>query len=204
MGSIRFAEDQLDDRGVHFAMIYDLVGHDLSIPASVLPGALGNRDIAVPFLKNLVFVTGSESHPELPALVGGSALPGGLKMIAILNEYVGDLSDHGIFRRNDVAYLFFSCGRWQHYHQPTDTPDRLNYRKMARLTGLSMDLLSRIDGAGLEPFVENEDPVEFEAGTFRRSLGFLYPGLLRWAGVRGLHSRQEIDQVAEKLRGLGL
>jgi hypothetical protein len=52
--------------------------------------------------------------------------------------------------------------------------------------------------------VENEDPVEFEAGTFRRSLGFLYPGLLRWAGVRGLHSRQEIDQVAEKLRGLGL
>lgn len=72
---------------------------------------------------------------------------------------------------------------------------------MARLTGLSMDLLSRIDAAGLEPFVENEDPVEFEADTFRRSLGLLYPGLLRWAGVRGLNSRLEIDQVAEKLRG---
>jgi hypothetical protein len=53
-------------------------------------------------------------------------------------------------------------------------------------------------------FVENEDPIEFEVGTFRRSLGLLYPGLLRWAGVRGLHSRQEIDQVAEKLKGLGL
>ena len=102
MGSIRFAEDQLDDRGVHFAMIYDLVGHDLAIPASVLPGALGDRDIAVPFLKDLVFVTGSESHPELPALVGGSPIPGGLKLIATLNEYVGDLSDHGIFRRNGV------------------------------------------------------------------------------------------------------
>ena len=67
-----------------------------------------------------------------------------------------------------------------------------------------MDLLSRMDGAALHPFVENEDPVEFEADTFRRSLGVLYPGLLRWAGVRGLNSRLEIDQVAEKLSGLGL
>jgi hypothetical protein len=75
---------------------------------------------------------------------------------------------------------------------------------MARLTGLSMDLLSRIDAAGLEPFVENEDPVEFEADTYRRSLGFLYPGLLRWAKVRDLGSRQALDQVSGKLMDLGL
>jgi hypothetical protein len=75
---------------------------------------------------------------------------------------------------------------------------------MARLTGLSIDLLSRIDGAGLDPFVENEDPVELEAGTFRRSLGLLYPGLLRWAKVCDLDSRQALDQVVEKLMGLGL
>jgi hypothetical protein len=204
MGSIRFAEDQLDDRGVHFAMIYDLVGHDLSIPPGFLPRRFADRDIGVPFLKDLVFVTGAESHPELPALVGGTSVPGGLKLIATLNEYVGDMSDHGIFRRNGVPYLFFSCGRWQHYHQVTDTPDRLNYRKMARLTGLSMDLLSRIDAAGLDPFVENEDPVEFEADTFRRSLGLLYPGLLRWAKVRDLGSRQALDQVSGKLMDLGL
>ena len=204
MGSIRFAEDQLDDRGVHFAMIYDLVGHDLSIPPGVLPRRFADRDIGVPFLKDLVFVTGAESHPELPALVGGISVPGGLNLIATLNEYVGDMSDHGIFRRNGVPYLFFSCGRWQHYHEITDTPDRLNYRKMARLTGLSMDLLSRIDAAGLEPFVENADPVEFEAGTFRRSLGLLYPGLLRWAKVRDLGSRQALDQVSGKLMDLGL
>ena len=51
-----------------------------------------------------------------------------MKLIATLNEYVGDVSDHGIFRRNGVPYLFLSCGHWEHYHQPTDTPDRLNYR----------------------------------------------------------------------------
>jgi hypothetical protein len=70
-----------------------------------------------------------------------------------------------------VPYLFFSCGRWQHYHQVTVTPDRLNYRKMARLIGLSIDLLSRIDAAGLRPLVENEYPVEFEVGIVRKSLG---------------------------------
>ncbi len=75
MGSIRFAEGQPDDRGVHFAMIYDLVGHDLSIPSSILPGRLAGRDVEVPFLKDLVFVTGSESHPELPSLVGGTPSP---------------------------------------------------------------------------------------------------------------------------------
>lgn len=146
MGSTRFAEDQLDGRGVHFAMIYDLVGHDLSIPSSILPGSLAGRDVGVPFLRDLVFVTGSESHHELPELIGAAALPGGLKLIATLNEYVGDMSDHGIFRRNGVPYLFFSCGRWQHYHQATDTPDRLNYPEIARLTKLSVDLRSRTGG----------------------------------------------------------
>lgn len=51
-----------------------------------------------------------------------------------MNEYVGDLSDHCIFRANGVPYLFLSCGRWRHYHAQTDTPEKLNYRKMARLT----------------------------------------------------------------------
>ena len=32
-----------------------------------------------------------------------------------------------------MPYLFLTCGRWQHYHQPTDTPDRLDYAKMGRI-----------------------------------------------------------------------
>lgn len=188
MGSIRFGEDQLDDRGVHFAMIYDLVGHDV-------PMAL---------FKDLLFVTGAESHPELPGLLGGTPLPKKLRLIATLNEYVGDMSDHGIFRENGVPYLFFSCGRWQHYHQPTDTPDRLNYEKMARIAQLSFDVLLRADEAALEPFVENEDPVAFEAETFRRSAGRLFPLLCRWAGVKDLSRREELDALARKLLSTGL
>jgi hypothetical protein len=188
MGSIRFAKDQLDDRGVHLAMIYDLVGHDV-------PMAL---------FKDLLFVTGAESHPELPELLRGIALPAKLRLIATLNRYVGDMSDHGVFRKSGVPYVFFSCGRWKHYHEPTDTPDRLNYAKMANITRLSFDVLLRADEAPLESSVGAEDPVAFEAETFRRSAGRFFPLLCRWAGVKDLNRRESIDALAAKLLSTGL
>ncbi|WP_338690437.1 M28 family metallopeptidase [Haloferula helveola] len=195
MGSNRFHEDQLDDRGVHLAIIYDLVGHDIRIP--------GVR-MAVPGLAGLTFVTGCESHPELPDLVGSVELPDKFKLVATLNRYVGDMSDHGAFRKSGTPYLFFSCGRWEHYHEPTDTPDRLNYRKMARLTELSAGVLERADNAGLDESSEAADPASFEARTFRRSLGVAYPLFCKWAGVSEIDDRDSLDRVAGKLLGLGL
>ncbi|MCW1923763.1 M28 family peptidase [Luteolibacter arcticus] len=188
MGSIRFAEDELDDRGVHFAMIYDLVGHDV-------PMAL---------FKDLLFATGAESHPELPGLLNGITLPKKLRLIATLNRYVGDMSDHGVFRKSGIPYLFFSCGRWEHYHQPTDTPDRLNYAKMARITQLSFEVLLRADEGKLKPSAGAADTVAFEAGTFRRSAGRFFPLLCRWAGVKDLDRREAIDALASKLLSTGL
>ena len=35
----------------------------------------------------------------------------GLKLVPTLNRYVGDMSDHGIFRQHGVPYFFLSCGR---------------------------------------------------------------------------------------------
>jgi hypothetical protein len=201
MGSNRFGEDQVDERGIHFAMIYDLVGDDIPMPTGAL---LGGKDVGLPFLRDLVFATGSESHPELPDLLGNIALPERLKLIATLNRYVGDMSDHGVFRRNDVPYVFFSCGRWEHYHRPTDTPDRLNYEKMARLTTLSFDILLRADEAELMPFVEPDDPVEFEAETFRRTAGMFLSLLCHMAGVRDLRDRDSIDRVVSLMLSTGL
>ncbi|MEI6605170.1 MAG: hypothetical protein WCP35_07660, partial [Verrucomicrobiota bacterium] len=36
----------------------------------------------------------------------------GLKLVPALNSYVGDMSDHGVFRENNVPYFFLSCGRF--------------------------------------------------------------------------------------------
>ena len=130
MGSIRFYEDQMDPRGVHCAVVLDLVGHDVEVGVPGLGTSRTER------LKGLLFITGAESHPSLTNVVRAAPRIPELPLVAISNHYVDDMSDHGVFRRNDVPYLFFSCGRWEHYHQPSDTPDRLNYEKMEHVASL--------------------------------------------------------------------
>ena len=65
MGSVRFVLDQMDGRGVGCALIQDLTGHDVSLPVPVV-GA-----VALPRIRDLVFMTGAESHPQLADLVRG-------------------------------------------------------------------------------------------------------------------------------------
>lgn len=114
------------------------------------------------------------------------------------------MSDHGVFRRNGVPYLFFSGGRWAHYHMETDTPDRLNYRKMARIALLTAGVLVRADSDALAPGGPVADTVEFEARTMREASGMLYPLLLKWAGVPDLGSRENIGAVVGKMLSAGL
>ena len=134
MGSIRFVLDQMDTRGVGCALIQDLTGHDVSLPVS------GMSNVAASRIKDLVFMTGAESHPRLADLVRGCLEETGLPLVATLNRHVGDMSDHHAFRTSSVPYLFFSCGHWEHYHQRSDTPEKLNYEKMARITDLLADV----------------------------------------------------------------
>lgn len=201
MGSIRFYEDEVDDRGVHFALISDLVGHDVTLPSELL-GGFGPM-LSAP-LAPITFATGVESHPDLPAMLSHLGLPKGLKLISTLNKYVGDMSDHGIFRRNKVPYLFLSCGRWEHYHQESDTPDRLNYRKMAAITDYAESICRAAAAARLPEFVESEDPIEFEAETWRKSLGIMRKPLAKYLGVGGFECREDITKVASLLQSLGL
>ena len=59
MGSNRFYEDQLDDRGVHFALISDLVGHDVDLPLDFAGDLPAGIDIAGA-LRPLTFATGAD------------------------------------------------------------------------------------------------------------------------------------------------
>jgi hypothetical protein len=103
--------------------------------------AIADRDIPLPVLHPLLFITGTESHPALQDVLDDAGVADGLKLVPTLNSYVGDMSDHGVFREHGVPYFFLSCGHWAHYHQRTDTPDRLNYRKMERITRQVCSLL---------------------------------------------------------------
>ena len=78
MGSHRFYHEQLDWRGVHFALILDMISHDVSVP-------LGPLDVPVPALKNALFCMGAESNAGLSGILAGTEIPKGLKLGATLN-----------------------------------------------------------------------------------------------------------------------
>lgn len=129
MGSIRFYEDQRLEE-IHCAIIMDLVGHDVPVPG----------------LEDILFVTGMESDPGLEAVVKGAEPSSGIRTVPTLNRYVGDMSDYYWFSKKQRPYLLLTCGRWEHYHKITDTPDRLNYQKMTAVMHYLIDLSTRLDG----------------------------------------------------------
>ena len=198
MGSIRFYEDQRAGRAISAAVIMDLVGHDVPVP-------IGGGSLLIPTLPELLFVTGAESHPALARIVEAAAgSVEHLPTIAALNEYVGDVSDHHVFRLNDVPYLFLSCGRWQHYHEPTDTPDKLNYLKMARI----LEYLVHVVRVMCDRELTNATPtdtVSLEIKLLERAIGPLGMPLLKKAlGLRRFETRADLDQFARALLSTGL
>ncbi len=209
MGSTRFYEDQVDARGIHFAIIHDLVGHDISVPVNFLPvigkvKAISDKDLAIPFLKNALFVTGAESNPGLSSIIEACRVDK-LKVAATLNKYIGDMSDHGVFRRKGVPYLFFSCGRWAHYHSPTDTPDRLNYVKMAAITELSARILRQIAAENLPENSQEDHSLEYEIRSLQKLFGPFFPILLGRLEIKKLESREDLEKfISLMLNASGL
>jgi hypothetical protein len=209
MGSIRFFNEQMDGRGVHCAVVMDLVGHDVPVPAigPALMAAVPSLDLSeIELLKEIVFMTGAESHAELPGVVRGALESRSLRLVAALNRYIGDMSDHHVFRINGVPYLFFSCGRWPHYHQPTDTIEKLNFEKMLRIAEFLEGLVPRLDQAVRQLDCPNaaDHSLDFELETLRDSLGKIFPLLALMLGKNDLRDRRDMDAVAKMLLGMGL
>ncbi|MBT3252639.1 MAG: M28 family peptidase [Candidatus Marinimicrobia bacterium] len=154
MGSTNFYETQLQNP-IHAGLVLDLVGHDVPLEG----------------FEELLFIFGAESHPDLAEVLTETKLPDGLRNIATLNRYVGDLSDHHVLRKNGEPYLFFTCGRWEHYHQDSDKPENLNYVKMARISQYLLGVIKALDTKGLSQKTSDYDPVDMELYLLKRALG---------------------------------
>ena len=180
MGSIRFYEDQRTGP-VHAAIILDLVGHDVPVEG----------------LEDLLFITGAESDPGLEMAVRHSEPESGVRTVPTLNSYVGeDLSDHHIFRENERPYLLLTCGRWEHYHMPTDTPDKLSIGKIEAVANYVVTLTESLCKSSLDgPFLGNE--------TLSTEIYFLEKNIMPTLGDLGislpLNSRTDIDRLVSLL-----
>lgn len=60
-------------------------------------------------------------------------------------------SDHYTFAKRGIPCIFFFGGMHNDYHEATDTPDKINYGKVARVVGLVRDLVLQVANADTQP-----------------------------------------------------
>lgn len=151
MGSTRFVGDHFADRPVHVAIVMDLIGHPVDLPG-VDP--------------RLTVVTGLETREEFAGLLSDERLP----LMAVRNDRVGDMSDHHAFRLHGHPFLFLSSGEWADYHTPGDTPDKIDYGKVAAVAAQVAGFATVTDGLELGP-AQDRDIRGLELSTAVAHLG---------------------------------
>lgn len=121
MGSEQFARaptaplDRID-----LMICMDLVGHAFggdALPADV---------------RSSLFALGAErSAGTADHVMRLSRAEPGLVVRPVDAEVIPPLSDYVAFWQRHRPFVFLTAGRWRHYHAPTDTPEKLDYGKMA-------------------------------------------------------------------------
>jgi len=107
----------------------DLVGH-----------ALGPEDLPDE-VRDSVFVLGAEKSTGTGDLLDCLPPVEGIVPRRIDNYIISSMSDYDAFMNAGIPFLFYTAGRSEHYHAPTDTPDHLDYDKMAALATHLTDLV---------------------------------------------------------------
>jgi len=162
MGSIQFVNDcpfSLDD--LDCAIVLDLCGH--AVPYGNCPEAL--------------FVMGAEHRAYLLDTTLAAATEG-LEVLPVPHDIAPGLSDHVAFDERELPFLFLTCGRWQHYHRPTDTIEVLDLAKMGRIVGAVEAMVRHLDAhpGGARPADEpSPDYDRIAADGFHRLTGMKLP-----------------------------
>ena len=76
-------------------------------------------------------------------------------------------SDHANFARQGVPIAFFFTGLHMDYHQPSDTPDKIHYEKLLRVSRYVYDLAFELANQEGRPEVDPELWQEFRSGNRR-------------------------------------
>ncbi len=141
MGSEHFVREA-GVGGVDAMIAMDLVGH-----------AIGPPEVPASVRKSL-FILGAEKSELSPFLRSRE----GLFVRRIDAEVIPPLSDYDAYWRRQVPFLFLTAGRSRVYHTPEDTPDRLDWDKMAATGALLGDLvLDLAENAPAARYVDRRD-----------------------------------------------
>lgn len=119
MGSIHYAANPaVPLERTDMMVCMDLVGHALGAPGTP------------PAVRQTVFALGAEKSAGTGDLIADIDVDGVIVRPADV-DLVPPLSDYHAFRQREVPFLFLTNGRSPVYHTPQDTPDKLDFEKMA-------------------------------------------------------------------------
>src|SRR6185436_3745606 len=103
--------------------------------AGVINMDMLGRDL-MDVVRNTLFIAGAERYPRIQAQAERLGKEKGIRLLPLGTDLVGPRSDHVAFQSRGVPCLFFSSGTYKDYHQPTDTPEKLNRADLGRSTAV--------------------------------------------------------------------
>jgi hypothetical protein len=109
----------------------------LFITADMIGRSLGGLPLP------MVFVMGSEYATASGELLDAAGTPEGLEVARLGVDLIGKRSDYGAFWDRQIPFLFFSTGEHPDYHSPNDTPDRVEYDRVAQISSLIAAIVTR-------------------------------------------------------------
>lgn len=101
-----------------------------------------NFDMVGRLRSNSVDAVGARKSPALTDLLGKMETKYGLQFLPGEDK---DNSDHAPFRSKGVPVCFFSTRLHPEYHRVTDTPDKINYDGLVKLTRAALDMIYQFD-----------------------------------------------------------
>lgn len=112
---------------------------DSKITAVINMDLLGRDFLEV--VDNSLLVVGSEHFPQLYRQIEQFGRRQNLILLPFESVLVGPVGDHIAFLSPQRPVVFFTCGLYRDYHQPTDTADKLDYDKIRREAATVYDTL---------------------------------------------------------------
>ena len=114
---------------------------DMMISLDMIGHALGSDGMPEE-IRRSILCTGAERSAGTGPLIDRVAAELRRVRVRRLDSYVvPPLSDHFAFERAGIPFLFFTCGRNEHYHMPTDTPEKLDYGKLVATSEFLAELV---------------------------------------------------------------
>ncbi|KAF0124922.1 MAG: peptidase M28 [Elusimicrobia bacterium] len=145
--------------------------------------AVVNLDTVGKMTKDGVFVLGASSSDKWPHILRGASFVTGLPHKLVKEDL--DSSDQVSFVEAGVPAIQLFGGPDPDYHKPTDTPDKLDYRAMARAAELVRETADYL--AGPAPFITRPSgtpAAAASAGTRKVSTGLVPDFAYQGEGVR--------------------